>query len=113
MKIPFCRPDFLYILIATMSQTVLALTTTFVPPPSCLTGVYLYESQSSISYYSLGPPDTSDCFPSGWEPVTTAYFSPGVCPLGYNIACTNYNSTDTLNETIATCCPRLDSKHYL
>ncbi|KAN0079619.1 hypothetical protein V8E54_004833 [Elaphomyces granulatus] len=95
-----------------MAQTVLALTTTFVPPSSCLTGVYLYESQSAI-YYSLGPPDTSDCFPSGWEPVTTANFSPGVCPLGYSIACTNHNSTDTFNETTATCCPRLDSKHYL
>ncbi|KAN0073250.1 hypothetical protein V8E54_008470 [Elaphomyces granulatus] len=54
---------------------------------------------------TLGPPDTSDCFPSGWEPVTTAYFSPGVCPIAYSIACWRDNSIGTLTETTATCCP--------
>ncbi|KAN0079616.1 hypothetical protein V8E54_004830 [Elaphomyces granulatus] len=91
-----------------MAQTVIALTTTFVPPSSCLTDTYLYDSnptQTFPYFYSLGPPDTSDCFPSGWGPATTAYFSPGVCPLGYSIACSNYNSIGTLTETIATCCP--------
>ncbi|KAN0079615.1 hypothetical protein V8E54_004829 [Elaphomyces granulatus] len=92
-----------------MSRTVLALTTTFVPPPPCLTDVYLYHQTGSTrpiaTYYEydLGPPDTSDCFPSGWE--ATAYFSPGVCPLGYNIACSSHNSIGTLTETTATCCP--------
>ncbi|KAN0076383.1 hypothetical protein V8E54_006525 [Elaphomyces granulatus] len=93
---------------ATMSQAVPALTTTFVPPSSCLTDTYLYDitpNQPYPYFYNLGPPDTSNCFPSGWEPTTTAYFSPGVCPLGYNIACSNYNSIGTLTETTATCCP--------
>lgn len=99
-------------------MSVLALTTTFVPASSCLTDVYLYytslKSQTHPYYfYSLGPPDTSDCFPSGWEPVTTTYFSPGVCPHGYDVACSNYNFIGTLTETIATCCPKLDSKHSL
>ncbi|KAN0079613.1 hypothetical protein V8E54_004827 [Elaphomyces granulatus] len=91
-----------------MPQAFPALTTTFVPPSSCLTDTYLYDinpTQTSPYFYSLGPPGTSDCFPSGWESVTTAYFSPGVCPLGYSMACSNYNSIGTLTETTATCCP--------
>jgi hypothetical protein len=94
-------------IIATMSS-VLALTTTFVPSSSCLTDIYMYNPGGS-RFFSLGPPDVSDCFPSGWEPATTAYFSPGVCPQGYGIACSSYNSIDTLTETIATCCPKSDS----
>jgi len=95
-----------------MSQAVPTLTTTFVPPSSCLTDTYLYVATLNQPYpyfYSLGPPDTSDCFPSGWKPATTAYFSPEVCPLDYNIACSNYNSIGTLTETIATCCPSCSS----
>ncbi|KAN0079621.1 hypothetical protein V8E54_004835 [Elaphomyces granulatus] len=90
-----------------MTQTVLALTTTFVPAPPCLTDVYLYYNTTPTPtyFYSLGPPDTSDCFPPGWKPVNTTYFSPGVCPLGYRVACSTYNSIGTLTETTATCCP--------
>jgi hypothetical protein len=88
--------------IVTMSPV--ALTTTFVPPSSCLTDIYLYTTFYGWHFYSLGPPDTN-CFPSGWIPATTAYFSPGVCPKGYDIACLTYNSISTLTETIATCCP--------
>jgi hypothetical protein len=85
----------------------LALTTTFIPSPSCLTDIYMY-TLGGIHYFSLGPPNTN-CFPSGWQPATAAYFSPGICPQDYGIACSSYNSIDSLTETVATCCPKLDS----
>jgi hypothetical protein len=78
-----------------------ALTTTFTPSPSCLSDYYLIGSPP---YLSLGPPSTSACLPSGWE-VTSQYFSPGLCPSGYEIACSAVIGLGTFAETRATCCP--------
>jgi hypothetical protein len=78
-----------------------ALTTAFIPSPSCLSDLYFY--QPTNFYISLGPPSTSDCLPSGW--ALSGYFSPGICPSGYTIACSSSNSLDLLTETVATCCP--------
>ena len=82
-------------------MSIPALTTIFTPSPSCLSDLYFY--QPTDFYISLGPPSTSDCLPSGW--ALSGYFSPGICPSGYAIACSSLNSLGSLTETVATCCP--------
>jgi hypothetical protein len=87
----------------------MALTTIFTPSPSCLSDYYVihlpeYDSLTSSGYVSLGPPTTSACLPLGWE-VTSQYFSPGLCPSGYKIACSILNSIGSITETQAICCP--------
>ena len=77
----------------------MALTTTFEPSPSCLSDVYS-TTTGILNYLSLGPSESAQCFPSSWQP-TAQYFSPGICPSGYAIACSNTNGA----ETQATCCP--------
>ncbi|KAK2768193.1 hypothetical protein FQN54_000045 [Arachnomyces sp. PD_36] len=77
----------------------MSLTTEFKPAPSCLSDVYTTTS-GILGWLGLGPPDPEECFPSGWEP-TSQYFSPGICPSGYAVACSDSNGP----ETRATCCP--------
>jgi hypothetical protein len=76
------------------------LTTTFIPAPSCLSDYYWI----STSFISLGPPSSTGCFPSGWQ-SESQYFSPGLCPSGYVIACSTTTALGTFTETQATCCP--------
>ncbi|KAH8901520.1 hypothetical protein GQ53DRAFT_757144 [Thozetella sp. PMI_491] len=94
-----------------------ALTSTFVPSTSCTVNIYniLDEKAQCVAgtvaagcyYYQLGvSTSTSDCFPSGWEPTSTAYFSPGICPSGYTTACSSVVSSGAATETRATCCPK-------
>ncbi|KUJ10711.1 uncharacterized protein LY89DRAFT_249366 [Mollisia scopiformis] len=71
------------------------LTTTFTPSPACTNDFY-----TAPTYYSIGGPLASTCFPSGWA-STSQYFSPGVCPEGYTQACASISAS----ETFATCCP--------
>lgn len=54
----------------------------------------------ALGYAQLGPAANSKCQPSGWD-STSQYFSPGICPSSYEVAC----STIVGAETQATCCP--------
>ena len=100
-----------------------ALTTAFQPPSSCLTDVLLYswtsgkiaEPIASVDWVApgqyagflyFGLPGFSECLPTGW--ATSSYYSPGICPGGYTVACSSLNSIGTITETVATCCPRYD-----
>lgn len=92
----------------TEQTKVLPLTTTFVPPRElCLQSTnakFSFNGISTETFYTLGP-TTSDsrCFPSGYAPAS--FFSPGLCPSGYQY---DRNSTVTigaLTETRAICCP--------
>ncbi|KAL2139561.1 hypothetical protein VTI28DRAFT_5042 [Corynascus sepedonium] len=85
------------------------LTTTFRAPSSCTTTspqVYQIWSESE-SRYVEGPLFTpgSDCFPSGYDPAPTNYYSPGWCPYGYTTACSSLASTGVTTETAVICCP--------
>ncbi|KAI1074572.1 hypothetical protein F5B20DRAFT_563220 [Whalleya microplaca] len=82
-----------------MASTALGpLTTTFTAPLGCSKDAQeLYRS----GYLFQGPKDQA-CFPSGYVPNNSAYYSPGVCPSGYTIACSHNSFAD---ETIITCCP--------
>lgn len=92
------------------TSAVPALTTTFTPAASCLTDLYLYSVVSGgylWDYRQLGPsPTASECFPSKFSATPSAYFSPGICPTYYSIACSTVVNIGTVTETRATCCPR-------
>lgn len=80
-------------------MTTVGLTTTFTPPPECLSDVYRYNANQLLG------PMTSDCYPPGWNNATSTFWSPGICPSGYTTACIAANTVNTFTETIATCCP--------
>ncbi|KAG5774798.1 hypothetical protein H9Q73_011522 [Fusarium xylarioides] len=98
-----------------MTTQVPALTTTFIPDKSCFQ-YYKYRytgdeltcleggtgAPSACTYMQLGPSGSDEnCFPSSLELGSTFYYSPGVCPSGYEVAC----SSTIGGETRATCCP--------
>lgn len=86
-----------------------ALTTIFRAPSSCTTNApQLYQVWSEQeSHYVEGPLFTqdSDCYPSGYDPAPTNYYSPGWCPYGYTTGCSSLASTGTVTETAVICCP--------
>jgi len=110
-----------------ITSATLPLTTIFTPPRNCFTDVSLFTGYNyptaSNSPYSvglgagnefsncspcwLGLATTSTCFPSSYS--ISATYSPGVCPKGYEIACSSVDSNGQVLETVATCCPRYAS----
>ncbi|KAL4932994.1 uncharacterized protein BDV17DRAFT_287357 [Aspergillus undulatus] len=90
-------------------QTHLPLTTTFTPPDSCISNLWL-GSTSGKTWMNLGPISRSECLPSGWQ--KTDYYSPGICPTGYAIAASGTVIDGSVTETAATCCPTLDGHKY-
>ncbi|KAH6968058.1 hypothetical protein HG530_007812 [Fusarium avenaceum] len=98
-----------------MTTQIPDLTTTFTPAKSCFQ-YYKYRytgneltcleggtgAPSVCTYMQLGPSGSnSDCFPSSLELGSTFYYSPGICPSGFEVAC----SSTFGGETRATCCP--------
>jgi hypothetical protein len=85
-----------------------ALTTTFAPLAACLQDiyVYVYTSEQTFTFASLGTSNITACYPPGWRSDSTMHFSPGICPSGYMIACSSTGQVSDLHETTATCCPR-------
>lgn len=89
-----------------LSTPITALTTTFIPQQPCLSDYYHYSYSPSDVYQFLGPPQfsTASCYPSGWASASQ-YFSPGICPSGYEIATSTAVTIESLTETHAICCP--------
>ncbi|KAI0884907.1 uncharacterized protein GGS22DRAFT_164614 [Annulohypoxylon maeteangense] len=96
-----------------MTTNLGPLTTTFTPAPECtevISGIIFTQTgtdgnTTTHKYHSLGPSDTSKCYPSGFE-VMSAFYSPGRCPSGWSSACGSvYIASETITETTATCCP--------
>ncbi|KAK4175897.1 hypothetical protein QBC36DRAFT_17249 [Triangularia setosa] len=86
------------------------LTTTFSAPSSCSTAFSnfyeVFEGEKESSYVQ-GPlfPTHKDCFPSGYDPAPTKYYSPGFCPQEYTAACSSLRTSSTVTETAIACCP--------
>ncbi|OGM47727.1 hypothetical protein ABOM_004348 [Aspergillus bombycis] len=94
---------------ATITITIVPLTTIFTPPPDCPTswtfapttsdsvmnGILLQNALSVVS----------SCYPSGFSntgrAMATHVFSPGYCPIGYTSADVTINGP----TTTAICCP--------
>ncbi|KAH8658095.1 hypothetical protein BX600DRAFT_63225 [Xylariales sp. PMI_506] len=88
-----------------MTVTIGPLTTTFTPPASCtndFTNYYQMWTGDLGVFDIAGPYTTESCFPSGYNPARSEYYSPGICPAGYKTAC---SSVDTNGVTAVTCCP--------
>ncbi|KAL1854845.1 hypothetical protein VTK73DRAFT_8682 [Phialemonium thermophilum] len=103
-------------LAARAAEGIPTLTTTFTPAPSCTVDIYAFpdtdiacvagSSAVPCLFNHLGPTTSSSaCFPSGFSPSSAAYYSPGVCPVGYTAACSDVNGDGSDAETTATCCP--------
>ncbi|KAK4205700.1 hypothetical protein QBC40DRAFT_1403 [Triangularia verruculosa] len=92
------------------------LTTTFSAPSSCSTAFSnfyeVFEGDKDSSYVQ-GPlfPTHKDCFPSGYDPAPTKYYSPGFCPQEYTAACSSIRTSSTVTETAIACCPNYGVKY--
>ncbi|ROT37216.1 hypothetical protein SODALDRAFT_334302 [Sodiomyces alkalinus F11] len=87
-----------------------SLTTTFTPPARCTDLNDIYNIYSDVgpdigAYQLQGPIDIRNCYPPDYNPLRSAYFSPGICPEGFTIACSRFNSVGAVTETVHTCCP--------
>ncbi len=83
------------------------LTTIFTPPSHCASyQTNLYQVVDATgSWFAQGPIEPGNCFPSGYGSLSSQYYSPGVCPSGYQPACMDTNQIGSVTETIYTCCP--------
>ncbi|KAI0837466.1 hypothetical protein F5Y06DRAFT_304293 [Hypoxylon sp. FL0890] len=88
------------------------LTTTFTPASECSSAVLGIAFMQTLddgniathTYQSLGLGATSECYPPGYGGPSD-YYSPGVCPAGWGLACGTVYSIASLTETTAKCCP--------
>ncbi|EGS23593.1 uncharacterized protein CTHT_0002880 [Thermochaetoides thermophila DSM 1495] len=85
------------------------VTTTWQAPSGCATDAIYQVWSGAESSYIQGPLYTrgSHCFPSGYEPSPTQYYSPAWCPTGYTAACSSLSpvSLGLETETAVICCP--------
>ncbi|KAK4212641.1 hypothetical protein QBC37DRAFT_317785 [Rhypophila decipiens] len=92
-----------------------ALTTTFTIPTACaqsLDNIYVTNGGIIVEgplFSSAG----ASCFPLGYKPDRSSYFSPGFCVSGYTPA---YSSSAILagnaEETTIICCPSVSGKRF-
>jgi hypothetical protein len=96
-----------------------ALTTTFTPPPSCITNAPITTDNndlsslfSSESLFNNGPSGAAHvhthCFPSGYPHNAAFYYSPGLCPSGWTLntsPAVQQNFETISGETVGVCCP--------
>lgn len=72
----------------------------------------LVGTDNTPIYEMMGPPPVSDsCYPSNFNPVSTAYYSPAMCPSGYSAAKTETLTIESLTETKHVCCPTYALPH--
>lgn len=93
-------------------DAVLPLTTIYTPPQSCLDAPFtLQTSSSGVAGFSSAwrdPSQTSaNCYPSSYSSLqyNWGWYSPGVCPSGYNIAQSRIVRNGSIGTTLAFCCP--------
>ncbi|KAK6828348.1 hypothetical protein PG987_011689 [Apiospora arundinis] len=86
---------------AAATTNIGSLTTTFTPAATCLSYFQARNKGNTWLQYGTVGSDANDCFPSGFNPLPGPYYSPGVCPHGYEY---QYPVVDG-STTAATCCP--------
>ncbi|KAJ8128223.1 hypothetical protein O1611_g5413 [Lasiodiplodia mahajangana] len=75
-----------------ISTLIGGLTTIYTPPATGCDG-------------SIGTDlELTGCFPRAYDRDARYFYSPGMCPSGYHVACTNYGVDGGITTT-ATCCP--------
>ena len=93
------------------ANTAQALTTIFEPPQSCLDAPFTLGTSSSglVGFWTAWKDyydKSSECYPPSFSKLqwNWTWYSPGVCPSGYNVAQTS-TPTDSIGVTQAWCCP--------
>ncbi|KAH7311318.1 hypothetical protein B0I35DRAFT_481297 [Stachybotrys elegans] len=89
-----------------------SLTTTFTRPTDACsdsTDIYRIVTREGSGHFVQGPIELESCFPENYNPNRSAYYSPGVCPDGYTIACSRTSSSGSATETYHTCCPIINN----
>lgn len=85
------------------------LTTQYKPAPGCLSSVYGWkytdDKGSTHKRHVLGLLSTTQCYPPRYTTALDAFYSPGVCPLGWTSACGSTKDIEKMTETHAVCCP--------
>ncbi|KAI1754656.1 hypothetical protein F4782DRAFT_493367 [Xylaria castorea] len=86
------------------------LTTRYAPPATGCNGIFFAVNPGNPQGWYVRGSITRDvyvtsCVPPGFNRDARYFYSPGVCPLGYNIACTSYGTNNGVLTTTATCCP--------
>ncbi|PQE28812.1 transmembrane alpha-helix domain-containing protein [Rutstroemia sp. NJR-2017a WRK4] len=88
------------------------LTTTYTPSSSDCTDIFYANNPANtnggwLAQGAIGDGSTS-CMPTSYHRESSYHYSPGICPAGYDAAC-SYLTPDASNsdviKTIATCCP--------
>lgn len=95
------------------STNIGPLTTTFTPSsPTCTS---IFNAQNGGPNWLALAQDVNTCLPSGFNREPQYFYSPGVCPSGYDYACTVLPSTmnGVVGSTVVTCCPRLVIHHHI
>ena len=94
-----------FLLRRSLNMSLGELTTTFIPPSSCISSFSNVYIVGSLRYVAGGPVSTDGCFPSNYNDAQNNYYSPGICPARYTSACSSINSIGALTETAVICCP--------
>ena len=83
------------------------LTTIFTPPASCA-GVVTFDG-SEFWQGELSLTGDVNCYPESFSLIHESFYSPGICPLGWN-SVSAYSGTGALvfntAESNALCCPK-------
>lgn len=90
-----------------MATSLGPLTTSFSPPAGCLASTVTWQlpnPSSTDSYFLQGRPSVARCFPDNYDPHTTAYYAPGICPSAYT-AVQNREGKSFSTTEVLTCCP--------
>lgn len=84
-----------------------ALTTTYTPSGTQCNSIHYDTNPTPPGWFVLGAiaEDSTDCYPAGYTRVPEYYYSPGICPSGYTVACQTEGTTYSTVTTVATCCP--------
>ncbi|RAL62552.1 hypothetical protein DID88_004402 [Monilinia fructigena] len=88
------------------STLVGSLTTTYTPSGSDCSQIFWAQNPINrwLAYGGIAAA-SSTCMPSGFKRATAYYYSPGICPTGYNAACSSFSTGSSVTKTVATCCP--------
>jgi hypothetical protein len=88
-----------------------SLTTAFSPEAtSCLDAdTFWMEQRGGDDAFNIqgGLPflQRPECYPKGFIPVSTSYYSPGICPSAYTVACSSTMVEHGREITSHVCCP--------
>ncbi|KAH8891510.1 hypothetical protein GQ53DRAFT_147921 [Thozetella sp. PMI_491] len=79
------------------------LTTAFAPAASASCATTIFVESNTVNWLQYGPISTDACLPPSFNPFAGHYYSPGICPSGYTIACSFQGDSGSVTE--GQCCP--------